>query len=72
MFYVLLIEFLYCLFKVIVKAFKTNFIKKFNELVFQKRLTKVTNLKTIFLLNFKSGKSTKKVRNSKKIVFEWK
>ena len=57
--YGLLIEFVHCLFKDLVKGrqfqvLKTDFMKELTELAFKKRLTKVTNFKTIVLPNFRS------------------
>ena len=54
MLYVLLIEILHCLFKDLVKgrqfsAFETHSMKKINELLFQKVLTKVALFKIIVL-----------------------
>ena len=51
--YGLLIEFVHCLFKDLVKgrqfsAFETHFIKKKNELLFQKCLPKLSSSKTLF------------------------
>ena len=57
MLYGLLIEFVHCLFKDLVKGrqfkvFETDFKKKLTELAFKKRHTKVTNFKTSVLTNF--------------------
>ena len=49
-------------FYIVYKAFKTNFMKKLNELAFQNHSSAKFP---------ESGKSIKKVRNSKKIVFEY-